>query len=544
MRFKGKSWSLIMLLMIVAVVVSACGSNNSNNGGTENTGNAANAGNTAADTAEQPAATKDGNDIVIAVNANFITLDPHNTSDTLSISGSRSIYEGLMGFDENMALVPALADSYKISDDGLTYTFTLHENVKFQDGTDFNADAVKINIERILDEKNNLRMRKSFTKVAKIETPDAKTVVITLSEPYNAFLNKMAMALMISPAALEKFGDKIGQNPVGTGPFKMKEWVQGDRLVVEKNADYWQEGLPKVDSITFKPVPENGSRIAMLKTGEADFIYPMPTEQVAEVEGKDGIVVDKADSTIVRYITLNTLKAPYDDVKIRQAINYAIDKDAYIKVVKSGLATKLDSTMSSKTQYYAQQTGYDYDIEKAKSLLADAGYPDGFEAEIWGENDSESVKGMQFIQQQLALVGIKLEVKSMEGATLSDQINSAATPEDAKIQMWYVSWSPSSGDADGATRGLFSSDMFPPAGSNTAYYKNDNVDKWIEEANKATDPEKAKAIYGDIQKTIWEDTPWAFLGVDQTITGKKSYVDGVKVYPDGSINVKNAEIKK
>ncbi|MCC3372599.1 glutathione ABC transporter substrate-binding protein [Cohnella sp. REN36] len=539
MKAKRKSWLALLLLVIVSVVAAGCGG--SNNKGSE--GGSASPGASSGATASAGTGSKNGKGITIAINTNIITLDPHNASDTHSISAARTMYEGLLGFDENMNLVPVLATDYKISDDGLTYTFTLRENVKFQDGTDFNAEAVKANIARIQDEKNNLRLRKSFAKVAKVEAPDAKTVVFTLSEPYNAFLNKVAMAGMISPKALSESGADIAKKPVGTGPFKLKDWTQGDSLVVEKNSDYWQQGFPKVDGITFRSVPENGSRIAMLKTGEADFIYPLPTEQVSEVDGKDGIVVNKTDSTIVRYVTLNTMKKPFDDLKVRQAINYAINKEAYIKVVKSGLGVKLDSTMSSKTQYYSQQTGYDYDVEKAKQLLADAGYPNGFEAEIWGENDSETIKGMQFIQQQLALVGIKLDVKSMEGGTLSDQINSAKTPQEAKIQMWYVSWSPSSGDADGATRGLFSSEMFPPAGSNTAYYKNENVDKWIAEANKATDPEKAKAIYADIQKTIWNDAPWAFMGVDQIISGSRTSLSGVKVFPDGSINVLNAEVK-
>ncbi|GIP22880.1 glutathione ABC transporter substrate-binding protein [Paenibacillus sp. J22TS3] len=536
MKVQGKMWSTLMLLLIFTVVAAGCSSSS----GSSNTGTGS------ASTGQSGSAqtvSKNKKDIVIAINANFITLDPHNTSDTHSITAARTMYEGLMGFDKDMNVVPVLADSYKISDDGLVYTFTLKQNIKFHDGTDFNAEAVKVNLDRIRDEKNNLKMRKSFAKVTKVEAPDAKTVVITLSEPYNAFLNKMAMALIVSPKALKEQAENIGKNPVGTGPFKFKEWVQGDRLVVVKNPDYWQKDLPKVESITFKPVPENGSRIAMLKTGEADFIYPMPTEQVSEVQGDSNIVIDKVDSTIVRYVTLNTMKKPFDNVKVRQAINYAINKDAYIKVVKSGLGAKLDSTMSSKTQYYSKQSGYDYDVEKAKSLLAEAGYPEGFTAEIWGENDSETMKGMQFIQQQLALVGIKLDVKSMEGGTLSEQINSAATPEQAKIQMWYVSWSPSSGDADGATRGLFSSEMFPPAGSNTAYYKNPNVDKWIADANKATDPNQAKTIYADIQKTIWEDAPWVFMGVDQVISGQRSNLSGVKVFPDGSISVRDAEVK-
>ncbi|SDC28538.1 glutathione transport system substrate-binding protein [Paenibacillus sp. UNCCL117] len=533
MKVTKRTWSTFMLMLIIAIVAAGCGGKDNASAGKDNAGRGE----------ETKAVSKNNKDIVVAINANFITLDPHNTGDTHSISGARTMYEGLMGFDENMNVVPMLAASHTISEDGLVYTFTLKENIKFHDGTDFNAEAVKANLDRIRDEKSNLRLRKSFAKVSNVAAPDAKTVVITLSEPYNAFLNKMAMALMVSPKALKEQGDNIGKNPVGTGPFKFKEWVQGDRLVVVKNADYWQKDLPKVDSVTFKPVPENGSRIAMLKTGEADFIYPMPTEQVSEVQNQKDIVIDRIDSTIVRYVTLNTMKKPFDDVKVRQAINYAINKEAYIKVVKSGLGTKLDSSMSSKTQHYSKQTGYDYDVEKAKKLLAEAGYKDGFSAEIWGENDSETMKGMQFIQQQLALVGIKLEVKSMEGGTLSQQINSAKTPEEAKIQMWYVSWSPSSGDADGATRGLFSSEMFPPAGSNTAYYKNANVDKWIADANKAIDPKQAKAIYADIQKTIWEDAPWAFMGVDQVISGKRAYIDGVKVFPDGSINVRNAEVK-
>ncbi|WP_270169994.1 glutathione ABC transporter substrate-binding protein [Paenibacillus sp. SYP-B4298] len=537
MEAKGKWWSLLALVLIISLV-AGCSGGNTGGGSSTGTGDKA-------DGDKKPAQTvsKNNKDIVVAVNANFITLDPHNASDTNSISGARTMYEGLMGFDENMNVIPVLATDYSISEDGLVYTFTLRKDVKFHDGTDFNSEAVAANIARIQDEANNLRLRKSFLKVAKVETPDPSTVVFTLTEPYNAFLNKVAMAGMISPKALAEKGQDIVKSPVGTGPYQFKEWVQGDRLVVAKNPNYWEAGLPKVDSVTFRPVPENGSRIAMLKTGEADFIYPMPTEQVADVEGQEGIAINKVDSTIVRYVTLNTMKKPFDDVRVRQAINYAINKEAYIKVVKSGLGVKLDSTMSPKTQYYAQQTGYDFDLEKAKSLLAEAGYPDGFETEVWGENDSETIKGMQFLQQQLAQVGIKVDVKSLEGGTLSEQINSAKTPEEAKIQMWYVSWSPSSGDADGATRGLFSSEMWPPAGSNTAYYKNDNVDGWIAAANKSTDPAEAKAIYADIQQTIWKEAPWAFMGVDQIVYGNRSYLDGAKVFPDGSLNVRYAEVK-
>ncbi|MCP3772724.1 glutathione ABC transporter substrate-binding protein [Paenibacillus sp. MZ04-78.2] len=494
--------------------------------------------------AEQPTAKKEGNGITIAVNANFVTLDPHNAADTLSISGYRTMYQGLLGFDQDMKVVPVLAESYEVSPDAKVYTFKLKENIKFHDGTPFNAEAVKINLDRVKNKDNNLKMARSFATVEKTEVVDAKTVKITLSQPYSAILNKLAMLMIISPQALEKHGKDIGQHPVGTGPFKYKEWVQGDRMTIEKNADYWEKGLPKVDTVTFKPVPENGSRVAMLKTGEADFVYPLPTEQVEQVNGKNGIAVDKTPSTIARYITMNMTKKPFDDIRVRQAINFAINKDAYIKVVKSGFAEKLDSTMSSKTQFYAKQTPYDGNVEKAKALLKEAGLENGFKAEIWGSSDSETVKGMQFVQQQLAAVGITLDVKQMEEGTLSNEINSAKTPQESKVQMWYVSWSPSSADADAATRPLFASEMFPPNGANTAYYKNDKVDELIAKANKLSNADEQKAVYADIQAQIYKDAPWVFLAADQIVSGKKNYLEGVKVYPDGSINVREAEIKK
>lgn len=487
---------------------------------------------------------KEGNNVTIAVNANFISLDPHNTGDTLSISGTRSMYQALMGFDKDMKLIPVLAESYEISSDSLVYTFKLRQNVKFHDGTPFDAEAVKVNFERLKDEKNNLRLKRSALYVDKVEVVDDSTVKLILSQPYSAMLNKVAMINIISPKALQEYGKDITQHPVGTGPYKFKEWVQGDRLTVEKNPHYWEQGVPKVDSITFKPVPENGSRIAMLKTGEADFIYPFPTEQVEQTDGKDGITVEKNASTIARYISINSMKKPFDDVRVRQALNYAVNKDAYVKVVKQGYGEKLDSLMSSKTQYYAQQQAYEFNVEKAKELLKEAGYPDGFKAEIWGNTDSETQKGMQFVEQQLAQIGVTLDVKPMEEATLSEEINAAATPQDAKVQMWYVSWSPSSADADAAIRPLFSTEMFPPKGANTAYYSNPTVDELLVKANKSANVDEQKQLYGEVQGLVYKDAPWIFLGVDEVLAGKKGYLNGVYMLPDGSISVREAEIKQ
>ncbi|MYL60911.1 glutathione ABC transporter substrate-binding protein GsiB, partial [Virgibacillus halodenitrificans] len=260
-------------------------------------------------------------------------------------------------------------------------------------------------------------------------------------------------------------------------------------------------------------------------------------------ENNDDVVIEKTPSTIARYVSINTFKEPFNDVKVRKAMNMAVNKEAYIDVVKNGYASILDSTMSSETQYYSKQEPYTFDVEEAKKLMKEAGYADGFEAEIWGNSSSETIQGMEFIKQQLAQIDINVSIKSMEEGTLSDEIYTPETPEDAKVQMWYVSWSPSSGDADGATRSLFSSEYFPPNGANTAYFNNSDVDKWINAANETSVKEEQADIYSNIQSTVYDEAPWIFLATDTILSGHTKNLEGVYVLPDGSVSIKNATLK-
>ena len=519
----------LLFVLVLALVTVACGGNNDNS-----------------DSADKSAGKSDGGgkkEITIAIDQNFVTLDPHNAGDTVSIFGVRSMYEGLVDFDEKMNIEPALAESYDISEDGLVYTFKLREDVTFHDGEPFNAEAVKVNFDRVMDDANNLSAKRSFQFIDSLEVIDDYEVAFYLSEPFSAMINKFAMVPMISPKAIEEGTKYVEANPVGTGTFKFVEWKQGTTLELEKNEEYWGGNQTNVEKVIFSPVPENGSRVAMLKTGEADFVYPLPQQNVKELENNDDITIDESPSTIARYVSINTFKDPYSDLKVREAMNYAVDKEAYIQVVKEGFGHVLDSTMSSETQYYSQQEPYEYNVEKAKELLKEAGYEDGFEAEIWGNTSSESVKGMEFIKQQLAQVGIDVSIKSMEEGTLSDEIYTPEKPEDAKVQMWYVSWSPSSGDADGATRGLFSSEFFPPNGANTAYYDNDDVTEWIKAANATADPKEQEAIYKDIQSTVYSDAPWIFLATDVNLAAHQNHLEGVYVAPDGSVDISHAQVK-
>lgn len=530
MKIRKKVSAIVSLALVTTMLFSACGS------GSTASGSQAQSAAAASTAAKSP-----DNDMVIAMSESVLSLDPHNLTSTMSISANRSMYECLLTFDKDMKnIVPQLAKSYTVSDDGLVYTFTLQTGVKFTDGTDFNSEAVKANIDRCMDEKNNLKSRRYFSKVKEVKCPDANTVQITLKEPYSVFINKMTNFGIISPKAI-KDGVKLNSVAVGTGPYKLKEWDQADHLIVTRNDNYWGT-KPGVDSITFKVVPEAGSRIAMLQTGEADMIYPIPPEQIKTIDGTKDIKVESVPSNIVYYVTLNMSRKPFNDVKVRQAMNYAIDKDAFVKAVYGGYGDHATSPMASTTQYYSKQEEYAFNIEKAKELLKEAGYPDGFKTTIWSDNTSDSVKGMQFINQQLAQVGITAEVVPMEGATLNAKINEAKNAAESKIDMWYVNWSPSSGDADGALRSLFYSQMIPPANANTAYYSNPAVDKLLDQGLSETKPDKLTSVYAEAQKTIWNDAPWLFLGQPVVQYGIKNYVSNVYMMADGSIDCAQATL--
>nr|WP_312469645.1 glutathione ABC transporter substrate-binding protein [Neobacillus sp.] len=520
---KAHFWKMLLLVVISTVLVVGCSSKES--GGEKKDGSK-----------------KGDKEMVIAVNENFISMDPHNTGDTNSNSVQSAMLEGLLGFDSEGKIIKKLAEDYSVSENALEYTFKLRQGVKFHDGEAFNAEAVKANYERIMKDDSLRLNSRGFNLITNIEIINDYEMKVTLKEPYAGMLTRFSSAKILSPKLLAEGKDKIGKNPVGTGPFKFVEWVQGDHLTVERFDDYWNKA-DRVKKITYKPVPENGSRVAMLKTGEAQVIYPLPSQNIKELEGNDAIKVEKIPSTIARYVSINTMKKPFNDPRVRQALNYAVSKKDFIHVVNAGFGLPLDSAIPSKTLYYKQQEVYEQNIEKAKQLLKEAGYEKGFKTEIWGNTNSDTMKGMQFIQQQLKAIGVDLEIKSMEEGTLSDQIFGAKTPEEAKLQMWYVSWSAYPSDTTNATKPLFYGGSFPPNGANTAYYKNEQVDKWIEEVNKTANPEKQAEIYGDIQSTIYKDAPWIFLGVDEILAGKRTNVEGVAISPDGGIDVTNAHIK-
>lgn len=485
--------------------------------------------------------------IVAVISQSIDSLDPYNTNSTISQALGKGWYEGLFEFDTALNIKPVLATSYEVSEDGLVYTFKLREGVKFHDGTDFNAEAVKYNFERVLDRNNALARFNQFKDIDKIEALDAHTVKITLKAPFSAFINNLAhpSAMIISPTALAKYGKDINLNPVGTGRFVFGHWDPAQAVSMKKFDAYWnKEQQAQVDSITFRIVTDNNTRAAVLQTGEAQFIYPVPNEQIEVLKKNDKIDVIVAPSIILRYISMNTLVKPFDNPKVRQAINYAINKEAMIKVAFNGYADVATGVVPSQVEYSVQFDPWPYNPKKAKELLAEAGYPNGFESTLWGAyNDGTSIKAVQFLQQQLRQVGIKVSVENLEAGQRVQRVQTVKDPKDAQVRMYYSGWSASTGEANWALSPLLAGDAWPPVFNNTAYYKNEKVDANLAAALRTTNKEEKAKLYAEAQKQIWADAPWVFLNVNKTVSARSKKLEGITVMPDGSLYFKTATLK-
>jgi len=484
-------------------------------------------------------------DVTIAVASNFTTLDPYDANDTLSQAVAKSFYQGLFGFDKEMKLENVLAESYQASPDGLSYTIKLKNGVNFQDGTPFNAEAVKANLDRASNPDNHLKRYNLFKTIASTEVVDANTVKITLKQPFSAFINTLASpaAAMISPDALKKYGKDIGFHPVGTGPYEFVTWNQTDFVKVKKFAGYWKAGYPKLDSITWRPVVDNNTRSAMLQTGEANFAFPIPFEQAKLLEKNSKLDLVTSPSIMQRYISFNVTQKPFDNPKVREAINYAINREALAKVAFAGYATPATGIVPPSIQYSQSYPAPEYNPAKARELLKEAGYPNGFTTALWSShNHSTAQKVLQFTQQQLAQVGIKVELTAMDAGQRAAQVEDKGQKESG-VRMFYTGWSASTGEANWALTPLFATQSWPPTIFNTAFYSNTQVDKDLADALNTTDGEKKAALYKDAQDRIWKDQPWAPLVVEKLVSANTKNLTGFYVMPDTSFSFDDADLK-
>lgn len=496
----------------------------------------------------------EASDIVVAISSDIVTLDPADTTNTLDGGIQRMIMDGLFGFDKDMKVINMLATEYEANDNATEFTISLREGISFTDGEPWNAAAAKSNLDKLADQSLGLKRNGLFAMIDNTDIVDEYTIKVVLKYSFGAFINTLAhpAGVMMSPKQIEAGLEASASDPVGTGQYKFVEWRVGEYIKLELNPQWWgydaeiSGGTPLVASnagfstITFKPVTEAATRVSMLQSGDADFIAPVPSESFSVLQSDPSIKAESAEGIVVNYLYLNTKKEALSNVKVRQAINYAIDRDAYCQVVKNGLASPATSHMAPNVQFYKARETVAYNVEKAKALLAEAGYANGLTLTAYCTNASESVKWGEFVQQQLAQIGITLKVEPNEQGTISEKINNfSGDGKDAVYDIYLRGWSPSTGDADWVLRALWSKTMVPPNGSNYAYYDVPEYEALVEAGLASADPEIRRAAYEEAQDMLWEDVPSVAIANNFNTWASSGHVTGLSIYPDGALYMRD-----
>jgi len=495
------------------------------------------------------AAVAHAQDLRISMYADITGLDPHDTSDNVSYSVQSGMFERLFQFDPAMKLTPWLATGFTNNDTATEFTLTLRPGVTFQDGTPFDAEAVKTNLERLADQSKGLKRNSLYNMIQTVTVLAPDQVKIELNRPFGAFINTLAhpSAVMWSPAVLKQYPQEaqLRLHPVGTGPFKFVGWQPGKEVRFAKYENYWNKGWPKVDNVTFTPSPEDATRVASLRSGQVDAIYPLPSDLVNSVQGDSKLSIQRDPSIYLYYMAVNTGNKTLADVRVRQALNYAIDRDLWLKVVFAGMGTPATSAIPERVQFYEKQAEphYSYDPAKAKALLKEAGYPNGIDLKLWSTNATASVRAAQFLKAQLATAGIRVTVTPMDSGTRNSKLWSVSDPQKAEFDLYYGGWSTSTGDADWAMRPLFATESWVPKSYNASYFSDPAVDKAIADGLATADPQKRAAAYATAQQLVWKASPVTFLGTPDNLVGKRKNLTGVSMLPDGNLLYTQAEFK-
>lgn len=474
--------------------------------------------------------------LIVAQGADPVTLDPHGQNDQPSARVRVQIYETLVNHDTDLNIVPGLATSWE-SISPTVLEFKLREGVKFHNGDPFTAKDVKYSLERIPQIGTVTFLVEAITNV---EVVDDYTVRIETAYPFAPILAHLAhpSTAIVNQRSVEEAGDSYGATvAIGTGPFIFKEWVSGSHVTLVRNEEYWGEPA-KVAELMIRGIPENTVRAIELETGGVDIAYNLDPMDELRLTGHPGIVLDKYEELSTTYVGFNVQKAPLDNVLVRQAINHALDIEAVVDFIYTGLASKLNGPIPPNVWgYNPNLKGYDYNPERAKELLAEAGYADGIELSLWTNDNPLRMQIAEIFQANLAEVGINVNVQILPWATYLEDTALG------KHDMFVLGWGTVTADADYGMYALFHSKNHGDPGNRT-FYTNPRVDELLDAGRREIDPEKRMAIYHEVQELIVEDAPWAFLINTSAVNGLRDYVDGFVPHPAGHHKLSGVSVNK
>ncbi len=537
-----KLLTLILCLAMVLTVFAGCSSTPATEEGASSSGEAA----------QGEAADSEYKDtLVFAMNTDVQSMDPQIQNDTTSEQVVKMLYNTLLKFEDDGTVVGDLAESWSVSEDKLTWTFNLKQGVKFHNGKELTSADVKATFDRALNaEAGGLRTTEIIKMFTAVEAPDPYTVTITTDGPYGPMESLMCnMSLGIMDADyIEKYGLDLGtsvEGENGTGPFKVVSWERDQEIVVERFDDYF--GTPaKLQTVVYTVIPEAASRVIALETGEVDVIDKPTDEDLARLEA------DTENYTVLRKPTISQRLFRFgcndpiiSNTKVRQAIVYAIDRQAIIDALFTGSGYPSTAPLAPVTFGYSDLGEIEQDLELAKSLLAEAGYPDGFDTKIvTTERYQNGIELAEIISQQLAEIGINAKIEVWEWSALSASWN-GITADEFDQPIFIMGAGPSMRDADGGLRGLYTTSETGLNDRNYGFYSNAEVDALIEQGMQETDQQKRVEIYKEAMEILYREDPVAFWLFDMyglAITSSK--VEGVTLSPISTITFENATVKK
>ncbi len=501
---------------------------------------------------------KVGGRVIFGRSGDSDSLDPQHTTAAISWQVFSQIYDTLIGRNMNLEFEPIIAESYEAAADGLSYTFKIREGLSFHDGTPVNAEAVKFTFDRVIDPKTAAPSASWVDAIESTDAVDEYTVRMNLNKVFSPLLGNISIAYfgILSPAAVEKYGDDFGKNPVGSGPFKFKEWVPGERITLSRNEEYVNfrsyndnKGAPYLEELVYRNMPEEQTQVAAMETGEINLIAT-PAQQISRFDGKSDYTLLKPDqSTSISFIEFSIVDtngkldymAPFDDLKVRQAVAYAIDADTIIDRILQGTAVRNYGLMPTGNWGYTpdiEQFGYHFDPDKANQLLDEAGWvkngdvreKDGKKLEVvfWTWNATTQERIAQVIQGQLAEVGLNAKLETMEVATVLARLSENSS------QMDLMGWGWSESDL------LF---MMSDGDGQFGLYQQYNPDyaKAVVAGRSTSDMEERAAHYLEAMKIVLADCAAVSLWSAVTVWGVRSAdIKDLHLGPQGAVTYLDA----
>jgi peptide/nickel transport system substrate-binding protein len=473
----------------------------------------------------------EGGILTAAIGGEPDNLDPHNTSAYFSFQVLENVYDTLVEPDENLEMQPSIAESWETSEDQLTWTFKIREGVKFSDGSELTAEDVAYSYNRIIDEQLSSSYR--FSAVKSVKAIDPQTLEIKLSQPQPNLLAAVGGYAGMAIVSEDNVKSKdIKTNPIGSGPFMVEDFRSGDRIELVRNDEYWGD-KPPLDGVTFTFVKDPTVALQNLEGGEVQWTDNLPPQQVSSLMERDDLTVESVPSSDYWYLALNQNRKPFDDVDVRRAIAFAIDREAIVKGAKFGNATVNQTAIPEASSWYHEYAPYETDPEQAQQLLEDAGVSDlSMELMVTSEYP-ETVSAAQVIADQLSDVGIDVEIRELDFTTWLDEQGKGNF--DAFMLGWLGNIDPDE---------FYYAQHHSEGQFNFHGYSNPEVDQLLDDAKTETDTDERKQLYDQAAEIIVDDASYIYLYNPDVIQGWTPEVSGYEVRADRAIRFETTSLSE